>query len=37
MMFKVEDIGLVITEKDFADGVMMIKKGKKVYHQVKLV
>lgn len=34
---KVEDINLVIKEEDFKDNTLMIKKGKKVYHQVKLV
>jgi len=30
---KVEDIFLTLTKKDFIDGKMMIRKGKKVYHQ----
>lgn len=34
---KVTDFNLVITESDFKDGKLMLKKGKKVYHQVKLV
>ncbi len=34
---KVEDINLIIKEENFKDGTIMIKKGKKVYHQVKLV
>lgn len=34
---KVEDMKLVIQEEDFKDGILMIRKGKKVYHQVRLV
>ncbi|MDF9409577.1 tyrosine--tRNA ligase [Pelotomaculum isophthalicicum JI] len=30
---KVDDMFLMLKEKDFVDGKMMIKKGKKVYHQ----
>jgi tyrosyl-tRNA synthetase len=33
----IEDIGATITEKDFEDEKLMIKKGKKVYHRIKLV
>ncbi|AOY76392.1 tyrosine--tRNA ligase [Clostridium formicaceticum] len=34
---KIEDINHILTTKDFKEDKMMIKKGKKVYHQVKLV
>lgn len=34
---KVTDIKTVITEKDFENNTLLIKKGKKVYKQVKLV
>jgi tyrosyl-tRNA synthetase len=34
---RVEDIDLVVTDKDFSDGKLMLRKGKKVYHLVKLV
>ncbi|WZL72914.1 tyrosine--tRNA ligase [Clostridiaceae bacterium 35-E11] len=34
---KVEDLKLVIKEEDFKEGTLMIRKGKKVYHQVRLV
>ncbi|SHJ97711.1 tyrosine--tRNA ligase [Tepidibacter formicigenes] len=34
---KVKDISLVIKEEDFKDDGLMVKKGKKVYHKVKLV
>lgn len=33
----VEDVNAVVTEADFEDGKLIIKKGKKVYHRVKLV
>ncbi len=33
----ISDIGFVVSEKDFDDNKLMIKKGKKVYHRVKLV
>lgn len=33
---KVEDVGLIISLDDFKDGEILIKKGKKVYHQVKI-
>lgn len=33
----VSDIGAVVSENDFTDDKLMIKKGKKVYHRVKLV
>ncbi len=34
---KVEDPQLVITKDDFKDNALMIRKGKKVYHQIRLV
>lgn len=34
---KITDMKHIIKEEDFKDSTMMIKKGKKVYHQVKLV
>jgi len=34
---RVEDFSLLVTEKDFQDGRLMLKKGKKVFHQVRLV
>ncbi|MFZ5753334.1 MAG: tyrosine--tRNA ligase [Bacillota bacterium] len=34
---KIDDFNLVINLDDFADGKLMLRKGKKVYHQVKLV
>ena len=34
---RVNDINLAITLEDFTDGTLMIRKGKKVYHQIKLV
>ncbi len=34
---KVGDMQLTITEEDFTDGTLMLRKGKKVYHQVRLV
>lgn len=34
---KVEDINHVVTLQDFKDDKIIIKKGKKIYHQVKLV
>lgn len=33
---KVTDIGFMVTAGSFKDGALMIKKGKKVYHQIKL-
>ncbi|MEL7649032.1 MAG: tyrosine--tRNA ligase [Sedimentibacter sp.] len=33
----VEDVNAVVAEADFEDGKLIIKKGKKVYHRVKLV
>ena len=33
---KVVDIGRVVTLEDFKDGKLLLRKGKKVYHQVKL-
>jgi len=32
-----DDIGTAVTEKDFEDGKLMIKKGKKTYHRIKLI
>ncbi|MBA1336468.1 MAG: Tyrosyl-tRNA synthetase [Firmicutes bacterium] len=34
---RVDDIELMLSEKNFTDGKLMIRKGKKVYHLVKLV
>ena len=34
---RVNDTDLVITEKNFSDGTLILRKGKKVYHLVKLV
>ena len=34
---KVTDFAKVITADDFKEGKMLIKKGKKVYHQISLV
>ncbi len=34
---KAEAFDYVVTEKDFTDGELMIQKGKKVYHKIKLV
>ncbi|NLT95094.1 MAG: tyrosine--tRNA ligase [Clostridia bacterium] len=33
---KVEDFNLVVTKEHFTDGKLMIRKGKKVYHLIKL-
>ena len=33
----IDDIGAAVTEADFEDGKLMIKKGKKTYHRIKLV
>lgn len=33
----VEDVNSTITENDFEEGKLIIKKGKKVYHRIKLV
>ncbi|MCF6464593.1 tyrosine--tRNA ligase [Clostridium sp. Cult2] len=33
---KVEDINKIITLKDFEDGKILIRKGKKVYHQIRI-
>jgi tyrosyl-tRNA synthetase len=33
---KVEDINKTITLKDFKDGKLLIRKGKKVYHQIRI-
>ncbi len=32
----IEDVGATVTEKDFEDEKLMIRKGKKVYHRIKL-
>ena len=34
---RVEDFALVLGENDFSQGKLMIRKGKKVYHQIRLV
>lgn len=34
---KIKDFNMIIKKEDFKDGKLMIKKGKKVYHQVRLV
>jgi tyrosyl-tRNA synthetase len=34
---RVEDIDFTVTEKNFTDGALMLRKGKKVYHLVKIV
>ncbi|WIF94338.1 tyrosine--tRNA ligase [Caminicella sporogenes] len=34
---KVKDFTMIIKEEDFKDGKLMIRKGKKVYHQIRLV
>lgn len=34
---RVDDIGLIVRENNFRDGRLMLRKGKKVYHLVKLV
>ena len=34
---KVEDVKLIIRVEDFKDGRLLIKKGKKMYHQVRLI
>ena len=34
---KVQDIAQVLTLKDFADGQLMLRKGKKIYHQIRLI
>ena len=31
---KISDIGRIVTEKDFQDGQLILKKGKKVFHKV---
>jgi tyrosyl-tRNA synthetase len=33
----IDDIGATVEEKDFEDGKLMLKKGKKTYHRIKLV
>ena len=32
----IDDIGATVTEADFEDSKLMIKKGKKTYHRIKL-
>ena len=34
---KVDDSNLVLKEDSFKDGAIMVKKGKKIYHQIKLI
>jgi tyrosyl-tRNA synthetase len=34
---RVDNIDLVVTGQDFSDGTLMLRKGKKVYHLVKLI
>ncbi len=34
---KVQDIAQVLTLNDFADGQLMLRKGKKIYHQIRLI
>lgn len=34
---RVDDMDLILSEKNFTDGKLMIRKGKKIYHLVKLV
>ncbi|MDD2573726.1 MAG: tyrosine--tRNA ligase [Bacillota bacterium] len=34
---RVETIDLMVTDKEFTDGTLMLRKGKKVYHLVKLI
>ena len=34
---RVEDFAQVMEEKDFPEGKMLVRKGKKVYHQIRLV
>ncbi|AKL94513.1 tyrosyl-tRNA synthetase TyrS [Clostridium aceticum] len=34
---KIEDLNHILTTNDFQEGKIIVKKGKKVYHQVKLV
>ena len=33
----INDTGAIVTEQDFEDGKLMIKKGKKIYHRIKLI
>ncbi len=33
----IDDIGATVSEKDFEEGKLMLKKGKKTYHRIKLV
>jgi len=34
---RIDDVNLLVKKEDFTDGKLMIKKGKKVYHLIKLV
>ncbi|MGI6065893.1 MAG: tyrosine--tRNA ligase [Bacillota bacterium] len=34
---RVDDFGLLIKEKDFSQGKLLLRKGKKVYHQIRMV
>ena len=34
---KIDSVDYIITEKDFTDGALMLKKGKKAFHRVRLV
>lgn len=33
----IDDVGAAVTEKDFEDERLMIRKGKKIYHRIKLI
>ena len=33
----VADVSATVSQSDFEDGKLMIKKGKKVYHRIKLI
>lgn len=33
----IDDVSATVTESDFEDGKLMIRKGKKIYHRIKLV
>ena len=34
---RVDDFGLLIKEKDFSEGKLLLRKGKKVYHQIRMI
>ncbi|MDD4752411.1 MAG: tyrosine--tRNA ligase [Desulfitobacteriaceae bacterium] len=34
---RVDDFGLLIKEKNFSEGKLLLRKGKKVYHQIRMV